>query len=268
MSDALTKLKDLGAQKIYEDTHIPIGHVQAVLDEDYEALTRIQFLGFLSILERDYNIDLEDVRSRAIAYYEEQTSSQPLADDGIFVVPSRPKNFTLFYIILVIFIFLVALYYTVDVANQKNNENLAKVQHKTLPVKENNLTNENEELISTSDDNSTQLMQEQTDVNDSNVSNVAAKLEPLEILPRSRVWLGYIDVATDKKYQKTFSDELDLDPTKEWIFIFGHGYVDVIANDKKIHFSDKKTLRLHYQNGQVDKITVDEFKQLNRGHKW
>jgi len=268
MSDALAKLKALGAQKIYEDTHIPIGHVQAVLDENYEGLTRIQFLGFISILERDYSIDLEDVRSRAIAYYEEQTSSQPLADDGIFVVPSRPKNFTLFYIVLVIFIFLVALYYTVDIADQKNNEHLVQTQYKAEQVQENNLSNVNEVIPPVLENNSTFVDEKIEQSNDLNRTKNEVKLEPLEILPRSRVWLGYIDVATNKKYQKTFSDELDLDPSKEWLLIFGHGYIDVIASGEKTHFSDKNTLRLHYDNGILEKITVDEFKKLNRGRKW
>ena len=268
MSDALAKLKDLGAQKIYEDTHIPIGHVQAILDENYEALTRIQFLGFISILERDYNMDLEDVRSRAIAYYEEQTSSQPLADDGIFVVPSKPKNFTIFYIVLAIFIFLVALYYTVDIANKKNNEHLVQTQYKAPQVQEENLSSENESLSAPLENNTTLADEKIEQSNDVNITKSEVKLEPLEILPRSRVWLGYIDIATNKKYQKTFSDELDLDPSKEWLLIFGHGYIDVIASGEKIHFSDKNTLRLHYKDAIVEKITVDEFRKLNRGRKW
>jgi glyoxylase-like metal-dependent hydrolase (beta-lactamase superfamily II) len=92
--------------------------------------------------------------------------------------------------------------------------------------------------------------------------------QPLEILPRSRVWLGYIDVATNKKYQKTFSDALDLDADKEWLLLFGHGYVDLIVNGEKIHFSEKNNLRLHYKDGMLEKISLAEFKKINRGRKW
>lgn len=266
MSDALKKLKDLGAQKIYEDTHIPIGHVQAILDENYEELTRIQFLGFLSILERDYDLDLSGERAAAIAYYDEKNSEESLADDGIFVVPTKAKNLTPLYIIIALVIFLGALYYTLDIADQTNTayNNTTQTQPesntKTVTVDINKssipVVHESEE------------QPEEENITVKTEVAVPVKAEPLEILPRSRVWLGYIDVATNKKYQKTFADELDLDGDKEWLLIFGHGYVDVIAGGEKVHFSDKNTLRLHYKDGMLEKISLDEFKRLNRGRKW
>jgi len=38
MSEALDRLKKLGAQKIYEDTHIPINQVQAILYENFDGM--------------------------------------------------------------------------------------------------------------------------------------------------------------------------------------------------------------------------------------
>ena len=267
MSDALKKLKDLGAQKIYEDTHIPTGHVQAVLNENYEGLTRVQYLGFLSILEREYNIDLEEERARAIAHYEELSSAESLADDGIFVVPPRVKKFTLFYISLALVIFLAALYYTLDMDNDTNTDNInaAKAAVAAHDTRE-------EEKIQK--DESVESLSSEMNTTASVVPNAApqvkevTELEPLEILPRSRVWLGYIDVATDKKRQKTFADEFDLNGSKEWLLLFGHGYIDVIAGGEKYHFSEKNGLRLHYQDGMLEKISLQEFKKLNRGRKW
>ncbi len=263
MSDALKKLKDLGAQKIYEDTHIPTGHVQAVLDENYEGLTRMQYLGFLSILEREYSIDLSEERARAIAHYEELSSAEPLADDGIFVVPQKAKKFTIFYILFALVVFLAALYYTLGMANNTNMENLNAVNTKASlqPASEN---------ITIQKDESGKSVSVETNTSKSTASTAdkSAEVKPLEILPRSRVWLGYIDVATDKKRQKTFSDELDLNGSKEWLLLFGHGYIDVIAGGEKHHFSEKNGLRLHYQDGMLEKISLEEFKQLNRGRKW
>lgn len=82
------------------------------------------------------------------------------------------------------------------------------------------------------------------------------------------MWVGYTNVVTNKKEQKTFSNELDLDGNSEWLMIFGHGYVSVIAHGKEHKFSDKNVLRLHYKDGSLEKISADEFKRLNRGHKW
>ncbi|WP_297432596.1 hypothetical protein [Sulfurimonas sp.] len=270
MSDALEKLKSLGAQKIYEDTHIPVRHVQAILDENYEGFSRMQFLGFVSILERDYDIDLQEIKSHAIEYYDAQMATQPLADAGIFVTPSKQKNFTIFYIVVALFIFLLALYYTLGVANEANNTNTTAVQIKT-PLKqtgEQAVVPQTKKIPIVSDVNSSEKEQNLTKQVEQKVVKIAEKSEPLEILPRSKVWLGYINVATNKKHQKTFSNELDLNASNEWLFIFGHGYIDVIVNGEKRHFSDKNTLRLHYKDGVLEKISTDEFKKLNRGRKW
>ena len=93
MSDALLKLRDLGAQKIHDDTHILIRHIEDVLNERYENLTRVQFLGFISILEREYLIDLSSLKSAANSYYNEQTTAQ-IADDTIFVTSSKNRDFS------------------------------------------------------------------------------------------------------------------------------------------------------------------------------
>jgi len=279
MSDALKKLKDLGAQKIYEDTHIPVGHVQAVLDGNYEGLTRIQFLGFLSILERDYSIDLSEERARATAHYEELNESEPLADDGIFVVPTKPKNFTPFYILFAITVFLAALYYTLDIANNTNiaNTNAAQTEpfaertiESSMPMQKQGTAGDVSLEMNTTapsfEETVTQTKEENASAAPSSVKETQS--QALEILPRSRVWLGYIDVVTNQKKQKTFTDELDLDGDKEWLLLFGHGYVDVIAGGEKQHFSEKNGLRLHYKDGMLEKISLEEFKRLNRGRKW
>ena len=279
MSDALEKLKSLGAQKIYEDTHIPIKQVQSVLDENYEDFSRMQFLGFLSIFERDYDIDLEEMKASAIEYYDEQKATQHLADTSVFVAPSKQKNFSAFYFILAFFIFLGALYYTFDVA-EKVKTSITPPIHSKQSIN-NTIFNEKNNTISNNAPHSTlvetnttkkQIVKKITVApeikNSSKDQNLTKQGKFLEILPRVKVWLGYINLVTHKKYQKTFSNELDLNASKEWLFIFGHGYLDIIINGKKIHFDDRHTLRLYYKDGVLKKISISEFKKLNRGHKW
>jgi len=264
MSDMLNKLKDIGAQKIYEDTHIPVGHVQAIIYESFDDLTRVQYMGFISILEREYNLDLSDVKSNAMSYFDEKLEALPLADDGIFVVPSKTKSLTFIYIIIALLIFIAALYYTTDFANKTNNE--PKIEEVVLQKQINKI----EEIPAALDINKTQQEQNTTKIEEKipAVAEVAVATQPIKILPRSRVWLGYIDVQTNKKYQKTFSTELDLNPDKEWLLIFGHGYIDIMLNGEKIKFSSKNTLRLLYKDASLKKITAQEFKKINRGRKW
>ena len=270
MSDALEKLKSLGSQKIHEDTYIPKEYIQAILDENYEKLTRVQYFGFLSILERDYNIDLEEIKAHALEYYNEEMATEMLANSTVFVTPLKEKNFNIFYIFVALFIFLVALYYTFSVTDKENKSINTDVQIETpinQTVEKDVISKVNETPVTPKVENF-KVERNLTKQTEPKVVKVAEKSKSLEILPRSRVWLGYINVATNKKYQKTFSDELDLNASKEWIFISGHGYIDVIINGQKTHFSNKNSLRLHYKDGVLEKISTDEFRKLNRGRKW
>ena len=61
MSEGFEKLKKIGAQKIYEKTHIARANVEYILSKSFDKLPKVQFRGFISILERDYGLDLQDV---------------------------------------------------------------------------------------------------------------------------------------------------------------------------------------------------------------
>ena len=267
MSEALERLKDIGAQKIYEDTHIPVEHVQAILYESFDGLNKIQFIGFISILEREYGEDLSAIRSRGIGYFDEKNApDEAITDDTIFKASASKKNLTVIYLIGAIILFIIAIIYTMQSANE--NMDKAIQENKIIEnVKKNIVVDANISDTNSSDENRSVAV-------DTNLTVATKIFEPkavphtLKIIARTKVWLGYIDVATDKKYQKTFEGEFELDPTKEWLLYFGHGYIDVIVDGKKEEFSSQNTLRLHYQDGQIETISINDFRKLNRGNTW
>ena len=268
MSEKLKKLKNIGSQKIYEDTHIPIDYIEAILHEDYTSLTRVQYQGFISILEREYGVDLSDEKVRALEYFNDASIPTPLANDTIFHVPTKSKNLKILYIAFIVIVFFIALFYFGNSSEEKVVPQPSAILQESVvkePIIDDNISaivvDKNESII---EDNVTVKDEKELKVQKPEV----VALEPLKILPRSRVWLGYTNVVTNKKEQKTFSNELDLDGNSEWLMIFGHGYVSVIAHGKEHKFSDKNVLRLHYKDGSLEKISADEFKRLNRGHKW
>jgi hypothetical protein len=104
------------------------------------------------------------------------------------------------------------------------------------------------------------------DVNDSN--DIKEEISSFKIIPINKVWLGYIDLSTYKKYQKTFIDEFSLDPSKDWLLVFGHGNITIEVNGIIKKFANKKGIRFSYINGELKEITLKEFKSLNRGNRW
>ena len=77
MSEEIDRLQALGVQKLYEDTHIPVEHINSLLSENYEGFSKVQFVGFISILEREYNHEFSGMKAKGLEYF---------ADDHITVI--------------------------------------------------------------------------------------------------------------------------------------------------------------------------------------
>lgn len=73
MSDDFEKLKSIGVQKIHEATHIGRIHIQAMLNENFEEMSNVQLFGFISILEREYALDLSELRAKAKEFFKSNT---------------------------------------------------------------------------------------------------------------------------------------------------------------------------------------------------
>ena len=95
-----------------------------------------------------------------------------------------------------------------------------------------------------------------------------SNIQSFSLLPRSKVWVGYIDITKNKKYQKIVKDELVFNTKEEWLLILGHSNVDINLNGKKVFYKNRKSLRLWYKDGKLKDISLEEFKKINRGKKW
>ena len=90
----------------------------------------------------------------------------------------------------------------------------------------------------------------------------------LKIVAQKKVWFGYIDMQSDKHYQKVLKGAIELDPKKDWLLVFGHGYIDVFLDGKAVKFKTYNNTHFIYKDGNLDALTRKEFKRLNRGRKW
>lgn len=260
MSEELHKLQRIGAQKIYEKTHIPILHIQEILQSDFSSFSRVQFLGFISILEREYNHDLSEHRAFGLNYFDELDISNSAS---ISITPQEKKSKKPIYIGIALALFIVVLVLKYAVFTQKvietkvDNtliENVKKtIKPKVIVLVENNQT---AELNATVEEAPIVKTPELTVV------------KSFKITTKSKVWFGYIDVQTHRKRQKTFKGEIDLDPNKEWLLLFGHGFIDMYVNGKKVKFNSRDNVRFVYEDGELRTISRREFKKLNRGSQW
>lgn len=251
MSEELDVLRKIGAQKICEDTHISLKHVQSVIHESFEGLTKVQFLGFVSILEREYEQDLSALRAKGLEYFNDTSFKGP-EQSSVFIETKRAKPPTLLYALIALFVFVVVAYMSIDSTTPTE-----------LPVKVDNTTIES--------------VQKNLDpiVVDENLSAVemeeekAPEIVPsLKIIPKSKLWIGYIDRQEEIKKQAVIKTDLDLDPNKEWLLSLGHGNVDIEINGEVQKFKTSNNIRFLYKDGDLRKLTSRDFKILNEGRVW
>lgn len=268
MSEGLERLKSMGAQKIYEETHIPIEHVQAIIHESFDGFSKVQFLGFVSILEREYQEDLSELKEHGLQNFDSERSISE--SKGIFIVPKKKKTLAPFYILLAIIVFAVVAYFNSPMSEEKtqapelDNSIIESAQKYSEPIEANKtLTLINDENKSISETNVTE---EEPTVTPPVVEEKITK--SLAFVAKKKLWMGYIDSKTNIHYNKIFTGEFTLDPEKSWLIVFGHGYFDLVLNGEVMKFNSKNRVRFFYKNGKIKQITLAEFKKFNRGRSW
>ena len=265
MSEELDFLRELGAQKIYEDTHISLTHAQSVIHESFEGLTRVQFLGFISILEREYHQDLSTLKEKGLEYFA-QDSAKNIDHKSVFVETKKAKSPTPIYMFVALFVFILVAYfsiggYTQDPVQTKiDNSVIVSAQKNINPAAyESNSSDENETSIDENKTTPLVVVEEQKAV------EIPSSLK---IIAKSKLWIGYIDRSENIKKQTIIKESLELDPSKEWLLSLGHGYVDIAINGEIQEFKSPNSIRFLYKNGELKKLTFKDFKMLNEGRVW
>jgi hypothetical protein len=58
----IEKLKDIGLKTVSNKTFINLENLTYLLDKDFEKLHKTKALGFIQILERDFDVDLAELK--------------------------------------------------------------------------------------------------------------------------------------------------------------------------------------------------------------
>jgi hypothetical protein len=71
-------LEEQSVKAISQKTNISEENIERIMAEDFSTLAKAKALGFISILERDYNADLTILREKALGYYEEYVDEESI----------------------------------------------------------------------------------------------------------------------------------------------------------------------------------------------
>jgi len=309
MSEDIQRLKEIGASKIHADTHIALGHIKAIFEENYESLNRVQFLGFVSILEREYRLNLSDLKNQINEYYVKKPLIVGKNQNVFTISKSKPKTaIKAIYVVMALVLFVIGIFVSLNYSSQDSivtteNDIIEKVK-KNIKAKAEILKelspvivpiiseSENAELnTSLKEESKIDKLIEQREENITELSVVTPvvvveeiiskkkeekaqkvkvfsdmEVKKLIISPRSKVWIGYINLKTRKKSQKVIKNSITL--RENYLIVLGHSSVRFKINEEKVTYKTKGNLRLLFKDGKLKKISLKEFKALNRGRKW
>ncbi len=262
----LDKLQEIGAHKIYEQTHIAKKFVEDILREDFSRMNKIQFSGFISILEREYNVDLHALIEAYNLFHNNSNSNE----DEPFVISEQTKtegksnSKGLYIVIGLLIVGLVFLVFNPSEEEKVEEPKIEKTPEAKVEQELNNTTIEEAKATLTHLGNTTIETKE---------LQSAASVEPVhttkfEIIPRSKLWIGIVDLETFKRSQRLSSEPFELDADKEWLLVMGHGYVNFEVNEVEHKFTDENKVWFAYENGTLSKLTRSQFKEKNRGKAW
>ena len=289
MSDFNT-LQELGSKTISSATHIPIVHVENILGKKFDQFQKPQFFGFVSILEREYKLDLSGLKQEFLFEKAEhevveessfdiaETSSQVKAlFENKKVVYGAGGGIALLLVILLISMIDFSSSEKVKIEINNTAIDQAKKNLNIKPVEVNNV----EEMMQNNDVESAEHGQD-TQENRADTEKVVAETEKKEpvsnaeptmslyfrIVPKGRLWLGIIDTETHRRRVETISEPLILDAEKSWLIVTGYGHLDMDCGDTTQKFRQDHKLLFLYEDGICQVIDKEEFKAQNRGKLW
>lgn len=262
-------LQNLGANVIHEQTHIARAKLELVLNKSFGDLTRVQWMGFISILEREYGMDLSGIRQEYDEFMQTHPDVVIQKQSVILQAQSRSKQKWVLGGIVAISVLIaigsmiqgrlsvapseeVIQLSSANVEVMDENIAMAPLEANTtvaIPIEEENITTPKYELNITT-------------------KSVATIENAVSIKPMAKVWIGILDLTTGEKSQKITMDPIALDKSKNTLYMFGHGRLEIVTPDGTKILKERNTVWFTYENGQLKQINEREFTAKNNGTTW
>jgi len=94
-------LEENSTQTISQRTNIAEENIERLINNDFGAIKRVKTLGFISILEREYKIDLSKLREAALAYYDQHSENESVTL-GLPIVQERKGRSKWLWLVVVL----------------------------------------------------------------------------------------------------------------------------------------------------------------------
>ena len=164
-------LEENSTKMISQRTKIAEDNIEYLLNSDFGAIKKVKAMGFISILEREYNIDLSKLKEDALAYYEQYGENESVTIGLPIMEEKQGRSKWLWLIILILLGYASWFFFTQYDQSQIKALlpfNEAKTVETTVPK---NTIDNSEELsiqnVLAADENGTDASQNENEINSS-----------------------------------------------------------------------------------------------------
>jgi hypothetical protein len=290
--NGLEYLKSLEISDIQSKTHISLYNLNAILNRAYGKLEPVHFTGFISILEREYAIDLSEIAQEYEVYANSHVIEKPFAANVYITEKKEHKKRKTWLVISFLFVAAAGLFFY----NQNNETRINQDTPERKELNDSQIEEAKEKLehletltpyMEVAEKNDTVLSLEKNatmrdeelhvseELNATQVNHIVKQIissdntaEEIVIIPKKKVWIGMIELPQMKKINRMTTQKITVDKTKDSLIVFGHGQVDIQKNSELLNFSDHNKLYFIYEQGKLRQLNRSEFKSYNQGKMW
>lgn len=277
--EALERLRQIGIKKINQDTKISVGVIENILEKRFDKIQKVWIVGFLPIIEREYQIDLSQWMEEYNAYLLENSIQQAASgnayqikeleldtqkqryDRNRHVKMKFGKVWQFVVIGILILLFLVYKFFIgvektsyIDYTNEtpvvekKDQTQIDVNSYANLAVSEN-----------------TDSVQEKNVDTQKQQQGIYSSLEDgmMVIEPKREIWFQIWNLETNVKQDKIIKEPYRFKiPKQKSIIIFGHKSFKMRYGNEIKDYVGGDSIRFLCENGNIEHIRYSDYVKL------
>ncbi len=282
MSD-FERLKRLDIKEIHEKTYIPVKNLEPLLNGDFSKFDRLKAIGFVKIIEREFEMDLSDLKEQIEEYFKESKNDNHFVahQSQVEQKPQKSKK-PMFVIVLALLLLGAAsiIVFQSKTEDSRNNADATKISGQITGEGDRESDKDLDRIDEKSFFTEENLTEKEIDseenltVEDQNLSNPEEpepkepKISKLFILPQGKIWVGVIYLDDYSKRNFLSSSPIELNASKDQLIVTGHGMFALDVDGNVTDYNEKGKVRFLIEEGKIERIDLQTFKNLNRGKAW
>ena len=278
-------ISEFGLDEVSKRTKISKRNLEKLAKRELSSFSKPRALGFISIMEREYGVDLTDFKKEILEWFQ----NEDVHDHSLTFPPpkeKRKKRWVAIVPLLIALIFGFYLYQNDFSINKSLQESKVvstvikekKVEKRIEDINSSKVKQEVKTTLSLDDngssttDNKTFANSLDKDIKNSDDNSTESAFVPTQeiiVMPNIKMWIGVIDIKSKKRKSHFISENFSIDSDSDKLIITGHGFFEVndtIGNNLK--FDDPNKHYLQIKDGVIKEITTKTFKELNGGKVW